>query len=909
MPITTGTGLISGLDIAGLVDSLMSIESRGRELVATRQAEVDDRRLGVMDVSALMISLKLKLASMRATKKLTAVTATSSNTSVLTATASSGAAVGTHQLTVARLVSTQQYLSAGVSDYSSASLGTGTVTVRPAATRLTDDATLSTLNGQEGVRLGKIRITDRSGVSAVVDLSNAVTIGDVVNAINSSESISVLASVDNGRLVISDQTGLSSSNLTVTEVGLTHTAEDLGIKTSVAANTLTGGNLVSVNADTQLSLLNHGLGVRTGGGNDFSVTLRDGTSFEVDIGTAATLGEVVEAINAASLAHSNPGAVVAAINDDGDGLKLTDSSTGGSLTVTALGGSRTAQDLGLLGSDTAGDGVIQGRALMSDLQSVLLNTLNGGDGVARGRISITDRAGVASTVDLRGADTVQDVIDAINAAGANVTASLNAAGNGLVITDNTGLAGNLTITDLEGTTAAADLGITVDAAVGSVSSGDLERQIVNERTLLSSLKDGKGITRGTFTVTDSAGNSATIDLTQGNETTLQDVLDEINSKPTISVTARINDAGDGLVIEDTAGGAALLTIADVSGSSAADLGISGAAATGETTINSSPTVTIAVEAGDTLSSLVSKINAAGAGLRASIVNDGSSQSPYRLSLVATGSGEYGARTVDLGGLGLSLNEVVRGADAVVRVGDASSTEPLLVTSSSNTLTGVIDRVTLDLTGAAPSQTVTVSISKDTAGISTSVSEIVDMLNGVFDRINSYTAFDAETLEAGVLQGDTSIRSAERKLQSLLTQSFSATGSTLTSLSRLGIKFSGGGKLTFDSAAFERALKSDPDSVEKLFLDTEHGFIAKASSAIDNLTKTTTGSLTIHSEQLLTQSEMYTERMASMDALLELKRARLELSFTNMETALASLQTQQSALTSLNNLLSSLYSNK
>lgn len=898
--ITAGIGLISGLNISSLVDQLMSIESRGRDLVADRQATVDAQRVAVMDVSALMASLKVKLTAVRTGNQLTYASATSSNDDILTATASSGAAAGTYQLTVARLVSTQQFLSNGVGSYDSTPVGAGTVTLRSAATRLTDDMELSMLNGQEGVRRGKIRLTDRSGASAIVDLSNAVTIGDVVSAINSSDSVSVLASVDNGHLVLTDQTGQAASNLTVTEVGLTHTAEDLGIKSSVAASTLTGDNLVSVNAGTALSLVNHGLGVRTGGGTDFRITLRDGTSFDVDLDDEETLGDVVDAINAASQAHSNPGAVVAAINNDGDGLKLTDSSTGGSLAVTALNSSQAAHDLGLLGSDTAGDGLIQGRALLSDLQSVLLGTLKGGDGVARGRISITDRAGVTSTIDLRGADTVQDVIEAINAGSvtANVTAALNDAGSGIVITDHTGQSGNLIIADLDGTTTAADLGLVVDAAVGSVSGGDLDRQIVNGLTLLSSLQGGQGIGRGTFTVTDSAGGSATVDLTQGNETTLQHVIDEINSKPTLSVTARINDAGDGLIIEDTASGAGQLTIADVSGSSAEDLGIEGAAAEGETFIDASPTVEIDIAADDTLESLVEKINTAGAGLRASIVNDGSSGTPYRLSLVATASGTAGAMTVDLGGVGLSLSEIVQAADAVVRVGDATSAEPLIITSSSNTVTGLIDRVTLDLASADPNQVVTVTVSKNTTAITNAVSTIVDTFKQVFDKIASYTKFDTETLRGGVLLGDGTILSTQRRLQGLLFQSFGGTGGRYERLSSLGLKFASGGTLTFDSDTFKEALEADPDAVEDLFLDTDNGFIAKAGTLLDNLTKSTTGSLSIHSTHLQNQSTMYTERMEAMDALLELKRERLTLSFTNMERALASLQTQQSALTSL-----------
>ena len=52
---------------------------------------------------------------------------------------------------------------------------------------------LSALNGGAGVERGKIRITDRSGESEVIDLRFALTIDDVLKQINSSDNIDVIA--------------------------------------------------------------------------------------------------------------------------------------------------------------------------------------------------------------------------------------------------------------------------------------------------------------------------------------------------------------------------------------------------------------------------------------------------------------------------------------------------------------------------------------------------------------------------------------------------------------------------------------------------------------------------------------------------------------------------------------------
>ena len=71
------------------------------------------------------------------------------------------------------------------------------------------------------------------------------------------------------------------------------------------------------------------------------------------------------------------------------------------------------------------------------------------------------------------AQTVQDVINAINTAGgASVTASLATTGNGIVITDNTTGGSTLRPHELNFSTAAADLGLS-GAASGNRSAAQM----------------------------------------------------------------------------------------------------------------------------------------------------------------------------------------------------------------------------------------------------------------------------------------------------------------------------------------------------------------------------------------------------------------------------------------------------
>ena len=84
------------------------------------------------------------------------------------------------------------------------------------------------------------------------------------------------------------------------------------------------------------------------------------------------------------------------------------------------------------------------------------------------------------------------------------------------------------------------------------------------------------MTLGQFKITNSLGNSATVDLTQGTFTTIGDVMRAINAK-NIGVTASIDPNGNGILLTDTAGGTQKLTVAEQGSTTAGDLNILGSA--------------------------------------------------------------------------------------------------------------------------------------------------------------------------------------------------------------------------------------------------------------------------------------------------------------------------------------------
>ena len=372
----------------------------------------------------------------------------------------------------------------------------------------------------------------------MIDLRIARNVDDVISAINGA-GIGVTASTENGHFVLTDTTGQTTSNLKVEEVGGGATAASLGLSgINAAAAQAAGSDVVKLFDDLSLNLLNDGAGVQFDNAlDDLQITFRDGTSTTIDFHQLAstgasphpatneqTLADVIDALNAAA-----PGKLQASIGPDGHRLVLTDltSDTGGTFSVTDLNNSHAAHDLGL--DNAASADTITGRPILAGLKTVLLTSLNGGSGLGTlGTINITDRSGASATVDLSTARTLDDVITAINATAIGVQAQINDAGNGIEIIDSTGATtSNLIIANGDATNTADKLGLTVNAATTSKSSGNLKLQSVSESTLLANLNGGGGVAPGKVRITDTANNSATLTVSSSIKT-VGDLINSIN---------------------------------------------------------------------------------------------------------------------------------------------------------------------------------------------------------------------------------------------------------------------------------------------------------------------------------------------------------------------------------------------
>ena len=1129
--ITTSVGLISGFPIEETVNKLIEVQSGLRNNLKTRTERLAKQQTAVTDIQTVLLSLQVAIKKLGEPKVYAQRSVTSSSTA-LSATATGTPPLGNFQFLPVRTATSHQLMSSKLAS-DTAPLGTGKFSFRFGGF-VNQGVSLDLLNGGEGFQRGKIRVTDRSGASAEIDLSYARTVDDVLDAINSSSTVQVRAEAHGDRLRLVDETGLSTSNLRVVEVG-GQTAASLGLAgIDVAANQADGADVVRLFSQLSLSTLNSGAGIRFDDVMaDLRVSLRDGTALDIDFARLATPGtkatatttgafglnsqvkftavqagaasagvaisfvddpsvtvgnetvtydataktlvfaidsgettanhviaalarnatasaaftatkptgtngtglislsdtglsagpkasgttvaaegtnaritftaqlggpefdnvrvsfvdnpavsagsetvvfddsdpenkqlvfqisdgnttanDIIQALNTDPIARlkfsaspitggdgtglvssidsattsggalkepvqarneSTLGDVLdtlnataptkfrAAISADGERIELTDLTSGNdTFAVSQLNASRAAADLGLI-ADSNG-GTITGTRVLAGLRTSLVKNLDGGRGFDLGLLDLTDRSGATASVDLSTADTIDDVIDAINAAGIGIRARVNDARNGIQLTDTTGsTASNLIVSSGDANGSAELLGLTINAAVTSRNSGSLRLQVVNENTTLASLNGGAGVAAGTFNIVDSNGKSATISINSRIQT-IGDLIDEINGRG-LALQARINEAGDGIALVDTGGGAGTIKVTEGNRTTGADLHLVGSAkmvnvnGTPTQVLDGSTTITIDLDADDSLRDLVTRINAAGIKVTASIVNDGSSIKPFRFTLSSHISGQAGELLIDASEAGLSLSETSKAQDALLLYGaSTASTNSILASSSSGNFRNLVDGLSLSVKEASTTVANVAVVSTSTDLVAT-VQASVDIINRLVGGIKQITTFDVEANTRGLLQGDSAVLRVQNEMASLLSGRFFGAGS-IHSLQEIGVNLKDDGTVELDTEKLKTKLSEDPAALEQFLSTKDLGLAAR----LEKLTEQLAGD---RNSLLSNRFDAFDRRITTNNAKIEFHNERLERQrelllrqFQQMEIAIGKIQNSQSAIASL-----------
>ncbi|HEV2102456.1 MAG TPA: flagellar filament capping protein FliD [Candidatus Acidoferrum sp.] len=296
-------------------------------------------------------------------------------------------------------------------------------------------------------------------------------------------------------------------------------------------------------------------------------------------------------------------------------------------------------------------------------------------------------------------------------------------------------------------------------------------------------------------------------------------------------------------------------------------------------VGSNTAVTVTVDStNNTLSQLASAINNQNVGVSASVIQDSNG---YRLALVSTVSGAPGDITVSGNTSGLSFTKAVTGTNASLVV------DGIPISSASNTVSNVINGVTLSLGSPSPSTPVTVNVNPDTTQTTTAINNLVSAYNTVINEINSQFNVAADGSGGGPLEADNSLRDIQSQL--LAAFSYSVPGNSgVVNLASIGVNFNNDGTLSVDSGKLSAALSSNYSAVQNLLQNTTNGFSQNLSTVLSNINGAGTGILSLDAQSITNTSQGLTKQIADLQASLATQQTSLTAIYAQVNTTLQEL---------------------
>jgi len=303
-------------------------------------------------------------------------------------------------------------------------------------------------------------------------------------------------------------------------------------------------------------------------------------------------------------------------------------------------------------------------------------------------------------------------------------------------------------------------------------------------------------------------------------------------------------------------------------------------------VGSNAAATVTVDStNNTLSQLADTINNQNIGVSASVIQDSNG---YRLALVSTASGAPGDVTVSGNTTGLSFTKAVTGTNASLVV------DGIPISSASNTVSNVINGVTLNLGSPSPSTPVTVNVNPDTTQVTSAINTLVNAYNTVITEINSQFNVAADGSGGGPLETDNSLREVQSQLLGALSYSISG-NSGIVNLASIGVNFNNDGTLSVDSGKLASTLSSNFSAVQNLLQNTTNGFSQNLSTVLSNINSPGTGILSLDSQSLNNTSQGLSRQLSDLQAALLVQQANLTTVYSRVNTILQELPLLESQI--------------
>jgi len=170
-----------------------------------------------------------------------------------------------------------------------------------------------------------------------------------------------------------------------------------------------------------------------------------------------------------------------------------------------------------------------------------------------------------------------------------------------------------------------------------------------------------------------------------------------------------------------------------------------------------------------------------------------------------------------------------------------------IVKSSNSITDAIEGVTLNLVGLTSGSALNLSVATNQDAVKTSVTSFVDAYNKLDTTLRNLTKFDETGQANGALLGDSTARSVINQIRAVMNTAI-ANGSSINSLTQIGVTFQRDGKLNLDSTKFASAVSSNFNDIASLFAATARATDPQV-SFVSSTSKTKEGTYAISVTQL------------------------------------------------------------
>jgi flagellar hook-associated protein 2 len=291
---------------------------------------------------------------------------------------------------------------------------------------------------------------------------------------------------------------------------------------------------------------------------------------------------------------------------------------------------------------------------------------------------------------------------------------------------------------------------------------------------------------------------------------------------------------------------------------------------------------------NTLSGLASSINAQNLGVTASVVTDASGA---RLSLLSNSTGLTNDLKITNDTTGLAFTKTATAANASLTV------DGLGISSATNTVSGVLGGVTLNLTGASPGTPISLNVAPDTSRATQAIQDFVNAYNSLIAQVNQQFAYDPTLGRAGALSGNGDVRALQTQLLGETTYSISGNNG-ITGLASIGVNLGNDGTLSVDNAKLSDTLTNHYQDLQTFFqaASGQTGFAQKLSKDLRNLTDSTRGLLNVALTQNRNDRSAIQSSINTFEDRLAVRRQQLTIQYSQVDAILRNFPLLQAQIT-------------